>query len=218
MTREDISSNDSSAYQILSHPEMPGHIAANGPHIKFTNLRVPNKNLLAPPGEGAGVVEQTFGSSAAIVGAMSVGIMRAAFEAALSFAKSDNRGGTVPIIQHQSVADLLIDIKMKIETSRLLTWKALHGIENGPGGWKARLEMALHAKIFCSDNAVACVVGAMKAVGVKAYDRDMPFARLLNDATVLPLFDGGNVGVRRRQIEKIFQEKGYEPWAATFGS
>lgn len=175
-------------------------------------------NLLAPPGKGVEVVEQTFGSSAAIVGAMSVGIMRAAFEAALSFAKSDTRGGTVPIIQHQSVADLLIDIKMKIETSRLLTWKALHAIENGPGGWKARLEMALHAKIFCSENAVACVVDAMKAVGIKAYDKDMPLARLLNDAIVLPLFDGGNVGVRRRQIEKIFQEKGYEPWAATFGS
>lgn len=35
---------------------------------------------------------------------------------------------------------------------------------------------------------------------------------------VLPLFDGGNVGVRRRQIQKIFLDAGYEPWAATFGS
>jgi hypothetical protein len=31
---------------------------------------------------------------------------------------------------------------------------------------------------------------------------------------VLPIFDGGNVGIRRRQIEKIYQSEGYEPWAA----
>jgi len=218
VTREDIAANDQSAYRVLSHPELAGHRSANGPLTKFTNLRVPHRNLLAAPGHGAQVVEQTFGSSAALVGAMAVGIMRGTFEAALAFAKQDARGGTVPIIEHQSVADLLIDIKMKAEASRLLTWKALHAIENGPGDWNARLELALHAKIFCSENAVACVVDAMKAVGVKAYAKDMPFESLLNDAIVLPLFDGGNVGVRRRQVEKIFENKGYEPWAATYGS
>jgi hypothetical protein len=42
-----------------------------------------------------------------------------------------------------------------------------------------------------------------------------PFARLMADAMVLPVFDGGNQGVRRRQIQNIFQADGYEPWAAT---
>lgn len=217
MTREDIA-KDPSTFQVLGHPELTGHTAANSAHCKFTNLRVPNRNLLAPPGQGAQVVEQTFGMSAAIVGAMSVGIMRHSFDAALAFAKEDTRGGTVPIIHHQSVADLLISIKARTECSRLLTWKALYTLENGPGDWSARLELALHAKIFASDNVVNCVIDAMKAVGVKAYAKDMPFQQMLNDAIVLPLFDGGNVGVRRRQIEKIFWEKGYEPWAATFGS
>ena len=46
----------------------------------------------------------------------------------------------------------------------------------------------------------------------------MPFSRLLRDAACLPLFDGGNVGVRRRQIETILKESDYEPWAATFDS
>jgi len=50
----------------------------------------------------------------------------------------------------------------------------------------------------------------------KSYAKDLPFARLLEDAIVLPLFDGGNVGVRRRQLEKIFQRDDYEPWAATY--
>lgn len=50
-----------------------------------------------------------------------------------------------------------------------------------------------------------------------SYAKDQPFSKLLNDAMALPLFDGGNVGVRRRQLEKIFQDPDYQPWAATFG-
>jgi hypothetical protein len=40
---------------------------------------------------------------------------------------------------------------------------------------------------------------------------------LLEDAAVLPIFDGGNVGVRRRQLEKILQGEDYDGWRATFG-
>lgn len=40
---------------------------------------------------------------------------------------------------------------------------------------------------------------------------------LLNDAMCLPLFDGGNIGVRRRALEKILMAREYDPWAATFG-
>lgn len=151
---------------MLSEPELGGHIASSGPHSRFTNLRVPAENVLAPPGKGALVIEQTFGMSAAIVGAMSVSIMKAVFEAALDFAKSDTRGGATPILERQSVADVLIDIKMKIEASRLLTWKAMHCLENGPGDMSARLELALEAKIYCSDNATKCCVDAMKVVGM----------------------------------------------------
>jgi hypothetical protein len=47
-----------------------------------------------------------------------------------------------------------------------------------------------------------------------SYAEDQPFARWLNDAAVLPIFDGGNLGIRRRQIEKIYQQNSYDPWAA----
>jgi len=50
-----------------------------------------------------------------------------------------------------------------------------------------------------------------------SYAKDQPFPRLLNDAMCLPLFDGGNIGIRRRQMEKILQAEDYEPWAAFYG-
>lgn len=40
---------------------------------------------------------------------------------------------------------------------------------------------------------------------------------MLEDAVCLPLFDGGNIGVRRRQFEKILKKDDYEPWAGIFG-
>jgi nitroalkane oxidase len=40
----------------------------------------------------------------------------------------------------------------------------------------------------------------------------------MQDALVLPVFDGGNVGVRRRQIEALFKQDAYDPLEATFGA
>lgn len=100
--------------------------------------------------------------------------MRLAFDTALKFAKTETRGGTVRLIERQSVADLLIGLKMRIDSSRLLTWKALHGLENGGsgsgkdqevGGFARKQEICLEAKIWGSENAVLGVTEAMKVVG-----------------------------------------------------
>jgi alkylation response protein AidB-like acyl-CoA dehydrogenase len=139
--------------------------------------------------------------------------MRHAFEAAMQFSKTDTRGGSVPVLHHQSVSNILMDIKMRTDASRLMTWKALHCMEHGPGDFAARLETCLEAKIFCSENAVACVTDAMKVVGITSYGENQPFSRWLKEAAVLPLFDGGNVGIRRRQIEKLFIDEAYVPWS-----
>lgn len=106
-------------------------------------------------------MEQCFTPTAAMVGAMAVGIMRAIFDAALAFAKADGRGGSKPIINHQSVADLLMSIKMRADACRVMSWKAAHALEHGLG-----LDLALEAKIFCSDAAVKCATEAMSAVGM----------------------------------------------------
>jgi butyryl-CoA dehydrogenase len=54
----------------------------------------------------------------------------------------------------------------------------------------------------------------MKVVGIDSYDHDLPLARLMQDALVLPIFDGGNMGVRRRQLHDLMKGEGYDPLAA----
>ena len=92
--------------------------------------------------------------------------MRAAFDAALAFAKGDNRRGAADLLTRQAVADLLSGIKMQTEACRALTWKAANCLENGPGDYNARRELALAAKIYCSDACTKAVTEAINVVGM----------------------------------------------------
>lgn len=92
--------------------------------------------------------------------------MRAAFDAALVFAKSDDRRGKVPLLERQAVADLLGGIKMQTEACRALTWKAARALEDGEGGYEGGRELALAAKIYCSDACVKAVMEAVNVVGM----------------------------------------------------
>ncbi|KAH8660563.1 acyl-CoA dehydrogenase/oxidase [Xylariales sp. PMI_506] len=218
VTRADLDRNGGGCFQVLRHMSMAGHTTVSAPHVKYTNVRVPAKNVLCGPGgEGAAITSASFDMSAIFVGAMGVGLMRAAFDAALAFAKNDDRRGSVPLLERQAFADLLSGIKMKTEACRALTWKAAHALMNGPGSYDARRELALAAKIYCSDSAVQAVMDSINAVGVSAYNVDLPFAELLNNAVVLPIFDGGNVGTRRRHMQELMMSPTYDAWASTYG-
>ncbi|ETN41497.1 uncharacterized protein HMPREF1541_03433 [Cyphellophora europaea CBS 101466] len=206
VTRDDIAANEPQAYTVIEHPPTLGHTAVNGAHVRFTDLRVPKANLLAPPGAGASIVEATFTGSGALVGAMAVGIMRQTFAAALNWAKTEKRGSNEYMIEKQSVADLLVQIKTRLEASRSLCRRAAAAFPHA----KLGAELCYQSKIFCSEAAVASVQDAINLVGVSAYRRDLPFAGLLEDAMVLPIFDGGNVGVRRRQIEALMKQEDYD--------
>ena len=211
---QNCGSGNPNCYSIVRHVATPGHTACAGPHVRLSNIRVPGRFVLAAGADAVRVINGTFTASAAIVGAMSVGIMRAAFDSALQFARTSKTGDNVTILQHQSPADALIDIKCRIEACRALTWKAAASLDNGVVGAD---ELAYEAKIYASEAAVKTVAEAMRVVGVRSYDAgEWPFARLMADAMVLPVFDGGNQGIRRRQIQNIFQADHYEPWAATF--
>ena len=212
---ENCRNGNANCYTVVRHIAMPGFTASVGPHVRFSELRIPSRYVLATGADAVRNVTMTFTATAALVGAMAVGIMRAAFESALRFARTSTAGGKNAVLEHQSPADVLIDIKMRIEACRALTWKAAAALDNRVSGAD---ELAYETKIYASEAAVKTVAEAMRVVGTRAYDaEEWPFARLMSDAMVLPIFDGGNQGIRRRQIQNIFLSKDYDPWAASFG-
>lgn len=191
-----------------------GHRASLSPIVHFDDVRVPAENILGSPGDGLEILARTFSWTAPMVGVGSIGAMRAAFECALDFAKSDRRNGSRPVIEHQAVGFLLADIKMRLEAARYLTWKAAHTYDQSGGRSQ---ELPVMAKVYCSETAVQVVYDAMRVVGVEAYSDRYPLARILEDALALPLYDGGNLGIRRRQLHQFLCAEDYDHLAGAEG-
>lgn len=189
-----------------------GHRAHLTPQFGLENVSAPQQNMLGQRGGGLALTAASFTGTAALVGIFGVALMRAAFEFALHFARTERRGGIHPIIEHQAVGYALADAKIAIEAARYLSWRACHAVDSQS---PAADELAIQAKIFGSETAVRVIADLMSVVGVESYDHEIPLGRLLQDALALPIFDGGNIGVRRRQLHTILKGPDYAPLLAS---
>ncbi|MBV8360674.1 MAG: acyl-CoA dehydrogenase family protein [Deltaproteobacteria bacterium] len=188
-----------------------GHRAHLVPQFGLQNVTTPQHNLLGQEGSGLALGSAAFMATAALVGIFGVALMRAAFDFALHFARTEKRGGVHPIIEHQAVGYALADAKTTIEAARYLSWRACHALDTqSPSAG----ELAVEAKIYGSEAAVRVISELMRVVGIDSYDYEAPFGPLLQDALALPIFDGGNMGVRRRQLHAMFMQPEYDPLAA----
>lgn len=189
-----------------------GHRAHLTPQFGLENVSAPQQNMLGQRGGGLALTAASFTGTAALVGIFGVALMRAAFEFALHFARTERRGGIHPIIEHQAVGYALADAKIAIEAARYLSWRACHAVDSQS---TAADELAIQAKIFGSETAVRVIADLISVVGVESYDHEIPLGRLLQDALALPIFDGGNIGVRRRQLHTILKGPDYAPLLAS---
>src|SRR3981081_3098760 len=108
--------------------ESVGHRAHLTPQFGFENVSAPRHHLLGEEGGGLALTAASFTGTAALVGIFGVALMRAAFDFALHFARTERRGGVHPIIEHQAVGYALADAKTTIEAARYLSWRACHAV------------------------------------------------------------------------------------------
>ncbi len=185
-----------------------GHRAHLLPVFGFEGVSIPSDNVLGSVGGGLTLTAACFTGAAALVGIFAVALMRAAFEFTLGFARSERRGGIHLIVEHQAVGYALADAKTAIEATRCLCWRACQAVDvQSPSAQ----ELAIATKIHGSETAVRVLTDLMRVVGVESYDHALPLGRLLQDALALPLFGGGNIGVRRRQLHAILKRPEYDP-------
>jgi alkylation response protein AidB-like acyl-CoA dehydrogenase len=185
-----------------------GHRAHLLPQFNLRGVSVSRDNVLGDLGGGLALTAACFTGAAALVGIFAVALMRAALEFTLAFARTERRGGIHPIIEHQAVGYALADAKTAIEATRWLCWRACHAVDaQSP----CAQELAIEAKVHGSETAVRVLTDLMRVVGVESYDHALPLGRLLQDALALPLFGGGNIGVRRRQLHAILKRPEYDP-------
>jgi acyl-CoA dehydrogenase len=122
--------------------------------VSYDGVLVADHNVLGEAGEGWKVLTHTLNNERILTAAMCVGIGRAAFEDALAYAKERQAFGR-PIGQFQSIANYLVEMKVNIEQSRLMTYKAAWMQSRG---------------LPCGPEATAAVLVASKMVNKVADD------------------------------------------------
>jgi acyl-CoA dehydrogenase len=129
---------------------------------------------------------QTFEASRPTVGAQALGIARAAYEYALQYAKEREQFGR-PIVENQSIAFDLANMKLEIDAARLLVWRAAwmgrqgHKFENAEGSM---------SKLKAGEVAVWVTERAIQILGGNGYTREFPVERMHRDSKIYTIFEG----------------------------
>jgi acyl-CoA dehydrogenase len=128
----------------------------------------------------------TFERTRPIVGAMALGIARAAYEYALEYSRQREQFGR-KIAEFQAIAFKLADMKSRIDASRLLVWRASWMQRNDKPFTSAEGSMA---KLYASETAVYVTDEAIQILGGNGYTRDYPVERMHRDAKIFTIFEG----------------------------
>lgn len=164
-----------------------GQRASDTAEVIFEDVRVPRANLLGREDEGFRIAMVTLDRTRPMIAAMSVGLARAAMDAAVQYAKDRITFGT-PIGHHQAVQLLLADMAKDIEAARLLTWQCAWLIDHGH---RATKESSL-AKCFAADTAMRVTTDAVQVFGGYGYMKDLPLEKYMRDAKLMQIYEGTN--------------------------
>ena len=160
--------------------QMIGWKASHHAEISLDNVPVPAENLIGQEGE-AGKLLMLLPEVAIGLAASYVGLARAAYEYALSYAKQRVSWGR-PIIEHQAVALKLADMMINTQAARLVVWDAAVTAETSPQ--LAATIKAPAAKTFAVDVAIKNAQTAVEILGGYGVTKECLAGKFLADATI----------------------------------
>jgi acyl-CoA dehydrogenase len=174
--------------------------ASHTAEVVLTDVRVPGRCLIGGKDKldarlarvraggrgGEQAAMKTFEASRPSVGAMAVGLARAACEYARDYATERVQFGR-PIGQNQAVAFMLADMRAAVDAARLLVWRA---------AWMARQGISMDnaegsiCKLVAGETAVRVTEQAIQVLGGNGYTREYPVERWHRDAKIFTIFEG----------------------------
>jgi butyryl-CoA dehydrogenase len=167
-------------------PEHKMGVRASPTHgLTYDNVRVPADHLLGSPGEGLHQTFQVLDGGRISIGALSVGLARAAHEEALRYA-AERRAFGAPLAQLQAIQFMLADAATHIEAAR---WLVLHAAWLKSRGEVHTKEAAM-AKLFASEMAETVCRNAIQVLGSYGYSSEYPVERFYRDARLMTIGEG----------------------------
>ncbi len=172
-------------YTVARLEDKMGQHASDTAQILFENCRIPAANLLGEEGQGLKIALSGLEGGRIGIAAQSVGMARAAFEAALRYAKDRVAFGK-PIFEHQAVHFRLGDMATQIEAARQLLHHAAALKDSG----RPCLKEAAMAKLHASEMAESVCSAAIQIHGGYGYVSDFPVERIYRDVRVCQIYEG----------------------------
>jgi len=174
-------------YIVARLEEKIGQHASDTAQILFENCRIPAANLLGKEGEGYKIALSNLEGGRIGIAAQSVGMARAALEAAVRYAKERTSFGK-PLTEHQAIAFMLADMATQIDVARQAV---LHAAALRDAG-RPCLKEASQAKLFASQMAEKVCSDAIQVHGGYGVTADFPVERIYRDVRVCQIYEGAS--------------------------
>lgn len=176
---------DTPGYEVVRVEDKLGLHSSDTCQIAFNEMRIPADLRLGAEGEGYRIALANLEGGRIGIAAQSVGMARAAFEAARDYARERIAFGK-PIVEHQAVAFRLADMATRIEAARQLV---LHAAGLKEAGQPCLTEASM-AKLFASEMAEKTCSDAIQIHGGYGYMSDYPVERIYRDVRICQIYEG----------------------------
>ena len=162
-----------------------GMRASETAELVFDNCRIPDANRLGDVGDGFRQSMKVLDGGRISIAALSLGIAKGAYEAALKYSKEREQFGQ-PISQFQAIAFKLADMATKIEVAEMLIYQAADMKNRGV---KMTKESAM-AKFYASEICVQVSTDAVQVFGGYGYTKDFPVEKFYRDSKLCTIGEG----------------------------
>ncbi|HLK87692.1 MAG TPA: acyl-CoA dehydrogenase family protein [Candidatus Binataceae bacterium] len=187
-----VTRTDAPGYKVLRVEHKLGHRTNDTCQVALEDLEVPAENLLGERGRGLKVALSGLDSGRIGVAAQSIGVARAAFDAAFAYARGREAFGK-RLTEHQAIAFKLAEMATEIEAARQMCRNAAALKEE-----RARcIKEASMAKLFASQMCERVCSAAIQIHGGYGFINDYPVEKFYRDARVFQIYDGTN------EVQKI---------------
>ena len=159
--------------------------ASETAELIFDNVRLHESQVIGQVGQGFKQAMQILDGGRVSIAALSCGVARGAYEAALKYAKEREQFGQ-PISNFQAIGFKLADMATEIEAAELLTFQAAY-LKNNK---QPMTKEGAFAKYFSSEVSVKCGNEAMQIMGGYGYTKEYPAEKFLRDARLMTIGEG----------------------------
>jgi alkylation response protein AidB-like acyl-CoA dehydrogenase len=180
-----IVEKDMPGFQVGKKEDKLGIRGSDTHSIMFTDVKVPKENRIGEDGFGFKFAMSVLNGGRIGIAAQALGIANGAYELALAYSKQRKTFGK-PIHEHQAIQFKLAEMATRIETARLLCYKA---------AWEKDQHLdyttsAAMAKLHASDTAMWVTTEAVQIHGGYGFVKEFHVERLMRDAKITQIYEG----------------------------